>query len=171
MYLPIEEPAQKISPAIVSIWRITNSIGHGILLVIFAALLYADHFFDWRFWIGWIIWGAAILTVASAAYSILIEPAFLQRTWRYEVDKDYIQLKHGYFEVVYTIIPLTKVEYVTTHQGPFLRKHGLYSLRIGTVTSSHQIPAIPKEKALALRAQIAFDAKLKDSDEEMAVME
>jgi len=164
MYPHINEPTQRISPKATTMWKITNSIGHGVTLLILAILLYVDHTFSWIGWIGWILYVLTGLIFISAIYSIWIEPAILQRTWRYEVDDEHVQLKHGAFTQTNTLIPMTKVEYVTTNQGPFLRKFGLYDIIIGTVTSSHNIPALPADEALALRAKIAHLAKIKELD-------
>lgn len=166
MYINVEEPTQRISPYAVKVWRITNTIGHGVTLVVLGGLLAASLYFDWKVWIGWILYALLGLTVISAIYSILFEPYYLQKTWRYEIDETYIQLKHGSITQKHKLIPMSKVEFVMTNQGPFLRKYGLCNLEIGTVTSSHQIPAISKEEAVRLRAQIAELANIKDTDEE-----
>ncbi|MGI2328291.1 PH domain-containing protein [Planococcus sp. YIM B11945] len=167
MYIQIDEPKQKISPDAIRVWRMVNAIMEITAFMVISGLLFAGYAFDWKSWIVWIFWALLVLNVCSAIYSIGIEPVFIQKTWRYEIDEDHIQLQHGRFEKHHTLIPMAKVEYVSTNQGPFLRKYGLYDLTIGTVTSSHKIPAIPKEEALALRAKIGFLAKIKDSDEEM----
>jgi uncharacterized protein len=170
MYINIKEPSQKISPNAVRIWRMTNSIIEIAVLLVIGGLLFIGYHFDWKEWVLWILWALIGLNIFSAIYSIWIEPSITQKTWRYEIDEEYIQLKHGRFQKHHTLIPMAKVEYVSTNQGPFLRKYGLYDLTIGTVTSSHKIPAIPKEEASALRAKIGFLAKLKDSDEEMGAV-
>ncbi|TWT13216.1 PH domain-containing protein [Planomicrobium sp. CPCC 101079] len=167
MYINIEEPTKKISPDAIRIWRMTNAIIEGIVLLVIGGLLFSGYYFDWKEWIVWIFWGLLSLSIFATVYSVWFEPAITQRTWRYEIDEDYIQLKYGRFEKHHKLIPMAKVEYVSTNQGPFLRKYDLYDLTIGTVTSSHKIPAIPREEAIALRAKIGFLAKLKDSDEEM----
>ena len=160
----LNEPERKISPKIIPIWRVTNTIGHGAFLLGFSALLAASHYWDWYNWINITLYVLIGITVLSAIFSIFIEPVFVQRTWRYDVDENFIQLKHGRCNVEHKIIPMAKIEYVTTDQGPFLRKAGLYSLKIGTTASSHTIPAIPQEEALALRAQIASYANVKEDD-------
>lgn len=169
MYINIEEPTRRISPNAVRVWRLSNFIMEAAMFLVICALLFASNHFGWWQWVTWILWGAIGISLLSSFYSVWFEPAWLQKTWRYEIDEEYIQLQHGRFNTHHTLIPMAKVEYVTTNQGPFLRKYDLYDLTIGTVTSSHKIPAIPKEQALALRAQIGVLAKIKDSDEEMDV--
>lgn len=160
----LKEPKRQISKKIIGIWRTTNAIGHGAFLLGFGALLTASYMWDWYNWVNIILYILIGITVLSAAFSIGIEPVFVQRTWRYDVDENFIQLKHGRWNVEHKIIPMAKIEYVTTDQGPFLRRAGLYSLNIGTTASSHTIPAIPEEEALQLRAQIASYANVKEDD-------
>jgi len=74
-------------------------------------------------------------------------------------------LKHGALKKVHQIVPMAKVQSVTTNQGPLLRKYGLYSVSIGTMGSSHTIPALPEEVALELRNQIASYARINEVDE------
>ncbi|TDL31075.1 hypothetical protein E2R51_14865 [Jeotgalibacillus sp. S-D1] len=166
MYLQIPEPSRPISAKIVDIWRWTNTIGHSVTLLILGVLLYFDHHNNWVSWIDNVLYILIGLFIISAVYSIFIEPSILQKSWRYEISEEFVQLKHGRFNQYHTLIPMTKVEYVTTDQGPFLRKHELFNLKIGTTTSSHNIPALPKEEALMLRSQIARYAKVKDTDPE-----
>lgn len=168
MYLNIPEPSRPISAKIISIWRWTNTIGHAVTLIILGALLYFDAAYNWVSWIDNVLYILIGLMVISSVFSILIEPSFVQKSWRYEINEEFVQLKHGRFNQQHTLIPMTKVEYVTTDQGPFLRKHNLYNLKIGTTTSSHNIPALPKEEAIQLRSQIAMFAKVKDIEGEEA---
>ncbi|MGD7044909.1 PH domain-containing protein [Jeotgalibacillus proteolyticus] len=166
MYLHITEPSRKISSKIVGIWQMTNTIGHTAVLIILGAFLYFSSVYQWAGWIDTALYILVGLMVISAVFSIFIEPSFLQKSWRYEIDEEFVQLKHGRFNQYHTLIPMEKVEYVTTDQGPFLRRHDLYNVKIGTTTSSHTIPAIYKDEALALRSQIAVFAKVKDTDSE-----
>jgi membrane protein YdbS with pleckstrin-like domain len=164
MYRDIEEPEHRISTSAVKVWRLSNTIGHGIAFFIIAVLLGLDHLFEWWNWIDWVLYGLTVIAFLSAIYSIFIEPALLQRTWRYGVDEEYVQLKHGVLTRVHVLVPMTKVEYVKTNQGPLMRKFGMYNVEIGTMASSHSIPAVSEKEALALRAQIAQLAKIKDGE-------
>ncbi|MFP5115324.1 PH domain-containing protein [Bacillaceae bacterium C204] len=162
MYIPIEEPTDKISIDAVKMWRISNSMGHGIAFLIIAVLIVCTEKFDWYGWIGIVLYILGGIGVLSALFSILIEPVYLQRTWRYKIDQKFVQLKHGKWQVQHTLIPMEKVEYVRTEQGPIMRRYDLYKIEIGTTTSSHVIPAIPAEAAKHLKAEIATYAKIQD---------
>ncbi|MEH7308984.1 PH domain-containing protein [Neobacillus drentensis] len=164
MYIQIEEPTEKISTDAVKMWRISNSIGHGIAFFIIAVLIICTEKFDWFGWIAIVLYILGGIGFLSAIFSIVIEPVYLQLTWRYRIDQQFVQLKHGKWQVQHTLIPMEKVEYVRTEQGPIMRRYALYNIEIGTTTSSHVIPAIPAETAQHLKAEIASFAKIQDTD-------
>jgi uncharacterized protein len=164
MYLNIEEPTEKISIDAVKVWRITNTLGHLLALIIIAILVVCSSMFGWFEWINIVLYILGGLAILSAVFSIVIEPIYLQRTWRYQIDQQFVQLKHGKWQVKHTLIPMEKVEYVRSEQGPLMRMFNLYKIEIGTTTSNHVIPGIPSEEAKLLKAQIATYAKIQDSD-------
>ncbi|OCA84770.1 PH domain-containing protein [Pradoshia sp. D12] len=165
MYLQIQEPTQRISKDSILVWRLSKTLGHGATILVAGVLWYLSEMYEWKTWITYTLIVLIGLTVLSAIYEILFEPYYKYKTWRYEIDEEYVQLKRGHFIVEHIVIPMAKVEYVSTHQGPFLRKYQLYDVEIGTTTTNHTIPAIPAEQAIALREQIAIFAKVKDRDE------
>ncbi|CAG9606988.1 PH domain-containing protein [Pseudoneobacillus rhizosphaerae] len=164
MYLNIEEPTERISTDAVKVWRISNSLGHLLALIIIAILGFFSNMFGWFDWINIVLYIIGGLAILSAVFSIVIEPIYLQRTWRYQIDQQFVQLKHGKWQVKHTLIPMEKVEYVRSEQGPLMRMFNLYKIEIGTTTSNHVIPGIPSEEAKLLKAQIATYAKIQDSD-------
>ncbi len=164
MYITMNEPREKIADQAVQVWRISNTIGHGIALIVLGILLYSSEHFNWYSWIQIALFVLIGLIGLSSIFSIFIEPVFLQKTWRYEIDEEFIQMKNGRWNESHTLIPMEKVEFVRTEQGPIMRKYGLYNLIIGTTTSSHTIPAIPEKQAKLLKVKIAQLAKVKESD-------
>src|SRR5690625_5811113 len=80
-------------------------------------------------------------------YELTIRPILLQKTWRYDIDENYIQLKYGFINKHSLIIPMSRVEYVNTNQGPILRYYNLSVLTIGTITSANQISPISVAEA------------------------
>lgn len=161
----IKEPQKQISPNAVKVWRISNLISNSIFLVILAGILFLQIYFDWYKWIGLALTIIIILVFLNALFEIFIVPIFQQRTWRYEIDEQHIQIKHGLFRKYHLIVPMTKVEYVNTNQGPLLRRYRLSSITIGTIASSHEIPSIPENEATALRTKIARLAEINETDE------
>jgi len=163
MYIEIEEPNQRISSDAVKVWRISHSLTFLVELLVIAILFFCTNIFGWYNWIETILSILFGLAFLSAIYNITIQPVFLQRTWRYQVDEQFVQLKHGKWTEEHTLIPMEKVEYVKTEQGPVMRRYGLYTIEVGTTTSSHKIPAIPEDIAKQLKSQIATYAKIQDT--------
>ncbi|WP_110114285.1 PH domain-containing protein [Bacillus sp. CGMCC 1.16541] len=158
-------PTKLLSKDAVKVWMISETIMNGIWFVLLAVLLYLDNRFSWYDWIGWVLIGVTILSVIISIWSIFIRPVLLYKTWRYEVDEEFLRLKSGVIQEKHELIPMTKVQAVSTKQGPLLRKYKLCSISVSTVATSHGIPALPEEVAIELRNQIAQFAKVKEIDE------
>ncbi|KAA8785377.1 membrane protein YdbS with pleckstrin-like domain [Paenibacillus sp. 4624] len=158
-------PQQKLSPHAISLWRVSAILYNVIGFVVLAALLILDSVYDWRPWIGWILWGVTVISAGYAVWDIFLQPVWLYRYWFYGVNAEFVQLKHGALNKVHQVIPMAKVQSVSTNQGPLMRKYGLYSVSIGTMGSSHHIPALPEDVAFALRNQIADYARINEVDE------
>lgn len=165
MYSEIPAPEGRLSKDSVKVWRITETISHLIGFGILGVLFYLDHLFSWKVWIGWILIGLLVIAVVSAIWSIFIQPFLLYKNWRYAADEEFLQLKSGAFNEEHQLVPMTKIQAVSTNQGPFLRKYGLYSISIETLGSTHGIPALPKDVAIDLRDRIAHFAKIKEVEE------
>ena len=161
----IQPPEGRISEKAVKVWRLANLITETIILLVIAALLAAGTFYDWWHWLVITFWIIGGISVASAVYSILIEPALKQRYWRYGTDEEFVKLRSGIWEVSEQTIPMTKVQVVNLKQGPLLRRYGLYSLEIETMGSSHSIPALPEDEARELRNRIAHLAKIREEED------
>lgn len=161
MYSQISVPQQRLSKDAVKVWIISETIANIIGLIIIGVLFYLDYLFAWKEWIGWILIGITIISVLSIVWS-LISPFLLYKSWRYDVNEEFLQLKSGVLNEKHQLVPMTKIQSVATKQGPLLRKYGLYSVSIETMASSHTIPALPKEVAVELRNQIAHYAKVKE---------
>ena len=165
MYSQIPTPEGRLSKNAVKVWMMAETISHFVVLIVLAILLYLDNLFSWKEWIGWILIVITGLTILSAIWSIFIKPFLLYKNWRYHADVEFLQLKSGAFNEEHQLVPMTKIQAVSTNQGPFLRKYGLYSLSVETMGSSHEIPALPEDVAIDLRNRIAHFAKIKEVEE------
>lgn len=164
MHNQIEEPTEKISEKAILVWRTMNSFILAGAFIILIVLLIAHTYFSWYDWIAYVLWGLISLSLLDIIWSIYLEPYLLQKYWRYQVDENFVQLKHGRWKLVHIVIPMTKIQYVGLKQGPLLRKYNLHTLSIGTMASTHEIPAIPEDTARAIRDQIADLANINDEE-------
>lgn len=169
MIKSIQEPHTQISKKAINVWRISDLIKNLIGLMILGGILFCHYYFDWVSWIAIIIYILLGIVLLILIYELTIHPILLHKTWRYDISDDYIQIKHGFINKFSMIIPMSRVEYVNTNQGPILRRYNLSILTIGTITSDAEIPAIPVDEAHKLRELIIHLANLEHIvDEETA---
>ncbi|MBO1910296.1 PH domain-containing protein [Sporosarcina sp. 6E9] len=165
MYTPIEEPSKRLSKEIIPSMRWGALISVAVEFVIAGILYGVSIYFAWPDWVNWILLFVAVVIVAGAIWSIGLRPFFVFKNTRYEVSEEFLQLKSGAFHEVYELVPMTKIQAVSTHQGPILRRFNLYSIAIETMGSSHAIAGLPKQVAIDVRNQIAHLAKIREVDE------
>ncbi|MGR9050706.1 PH domain-containing protein [Halobacillus faecis] len=157
----MDGPKQRLSKDSVKVWIISETIGNLIGFVILATLFVADQYYSWYDWIEWVLIALTVLSVGSTIWAFY-RASLLYKHWRYDVNEEYLQLKSGALHEQHHIIPMTKIQSVSTHQGPLLKRYNLYSVKINTVGSDHEIPALPKSKAFELRDSIAVYAKVEE---------
>ena len=158
------EPNQKISGHALQVWRLSGVIQETASIIIVLGLLVASYLHNWYTWIQVILWIIIIVTPLSMIWTIWLDPKLKLKYWRYRIDEHYVQLKFGWFNKHLVVIPMTKVQYVEAEQGPLLRRYGLYSLTVGTIGSTHKIPALSEEEAFKLRAYISHHANLEEEE-------
>lgn len=161
----LQEPQNRLSRYAVKIWIIHEAVGSLIAFLVLGALFYLDARFSWVFWVGWILFGTAVLAAVFTLWSLLLQPFILYSRWRYAVSEQFLHLKYGAFTETDELIPMTKIQSVATKQGPLQRRYGVCSVTVKTMGSSHTIPVLEQDVARALRNQIARYAKLKEVDE------
>lgn len=161
MYSEINKPEQRLSKDAVKVWMISDTISNVIGFIVLAVLFYLDARFAWKEWIGWILILLTVFAVIGAIWSY-IKPLLLYKNWRYAVSEEFLQIKSGALNEEHHLVPMTKIQSVATRQGPLLRRYKLRSVSIDTMGSSHIIPALSEEVAIALRNQIAHYAKIRE---------
>lgn len=164
MYSSIQAPQQRLSKDSIKVSLIGETIGSFFWFTILGVLFYLDFRFSWREWIGWILMSMMIFSVAGTAWSF-IHPFLVYRNFRYDVNEEFLQIKMGAINEEHRLIPMTKIQSVSTKQGPLLRKYGLAQVSIETFSSSHTIPVLTHDHSIELRNQIAHFAKIKEVEE------
>ena len=157
-------PNNRLSKHIINVLIISEVISTIIGAVVIGVLFYLDDFFNWPYWIRT---GLIIVTMIWIAFRIwaFVRPFFLYKNWRYDVDEEFLQMKSGAINEVHELVPMTKIQAVSTTQGPILRRYGLYTISVETMGTSHKIPGLPKDVAINLRNQIAVFAKIKEVEQ------
>lgn len=155
----------KIAPTYRKVLLLSSILTLAVEIAILGALIALSIYFNWFQWITIVCYVLLVIAVVYSFLELAFFSKFTVQNWRYHVDKEYIRLKKGKLFLSYQVIPMSKVQFVETTQGPLLRKYQLYQLAIGTMGSEHTIPGLPEEVALALREEISQYAKVKEVEE------
>ncbi len=155
------EPKKRISANALKVWRISETIKVIISWVISAGIIFLISFFHWP---SWIIAVIVLLEAVCSYLFIFPEPYIKWKIWRYDVREEEIELQHGLFVKVRTLIPMVRVQHVDTVQGPIMKKYKLASVVVHTAATLHEIPALEEEEAEELRLYISKMARVADED-------
>ncbi|WP_407269959.1 PH domain-containing protein [Radiobacillus sp. PE A8.2] len=156
--------ANQLAPSFPTIRRISETISNIVGFVVIGVLFWLYYFFAWPIWVFWLLIGLIVLSVIGVIWSI-IEPVLLYRSWSYQYDDEYLQLSYGILTKEWVTIPMTKIQSVSTSQGPIMKRYDTRSIKVETMGSAHVIPALEENLALQLRGILAEYAKLKEVDE------
>ncbi|ANU25506.1 PH domain-containing protein [Planococcus versutus] len=157
-------PRHSLSPNAVKYWRMDELISNLIAFIVIGVLFYLDWRFNWYEWIFWVLVAITAFFLLGIIWSI-ISPPLTFKSWRYDLDKEFLYLQFGIWNRTQQLVPMTKIQAVSLTQGPLMRKFDLASLSVETMGSSHSIPALPKEVATELREQIGHFAKIKEVEQ------
>ncbi|MDR2163681.1 MAG: PH domain-containing protein [Clostridiales Family XIII bacterium] len=155
-------PSEHLDKRIKSVWRVNSLIGTFILalivtVVIFLLVRLAGLHLNW-------LPAPIIVFLVWRILSFAVFPRIRYARWRYELLQEEIDIMKGLLFVTRTIIPMIRVQYTDTSQGPVLRAFGLSSVTIYTAGGSEDIPGLTPEDADALRDRIIALAKAAKED-------
>lgn len=154
-------PFHKLTPRAIRVWQWSNSVRSLFLFILpiaYAVVFGLDGFHLW------IVLSVTILAIAIALLSIFWIPHLSWKNWRYAIDENEIELKHGVIFKTRTLIPLSRVQHVDTRQGPLLGWYDLASVTVSTAATTHEIPALDEMLADRVRHQISTYARLAEDD-------
>ena len=142
-----------LDPRVIRLWRLTRSIGFGILLLaagIFGVAMGATAMEPMWGWIG----GAWLVFAALAAWLAWWRPARLYRSWGWRLDSRVLEIRRGLLFRVVQLLPLSRLQHVDLHRGPLERYFGLATLLLhtaGTHAATIAIPGLAADEAVRLR--------------------
>lgn len=108
------------------------------------------------------IWDLLVLVVWAAllcwfAFGTIWWPRLQYQNWSYRTGGKVFELCHGVVWRTRVAIPISRLQHVDVHRGPFERRYGLASLELhtaGTRNASHTVPGLDASVADALRDQL-----------------
>jgi membrane protein YdbS with pleckstrin-like domain len=100
-----------------------------------------------------ILGGLAVLL----AYPAVIGPVRRYRSWGYKLDDEELQLRHGVWTHIETVVPLRRVQHLDVAQGPLERGFGVTRIVLhtaGTANSQVVLPGLSRATAEEIRDEI-----------------
>lgn len=157
----MKELTNRIEKDMLKVWYIHSYISLAVSLIIFFGYMILMFQFNWWRWPLYVI---GIFIVPLFIYDRFISPRFKYKTFRYELRGDELEIQSGVFTVTRVLIPMNRIQYVTTEQGPIMRNYSLTKLEISTAATKHSIVGITEDKAEELRRVIADLVKESEED-------
>lgn len=153
------EPQQRIDANALKVWRMTGAITSIFYWIIPSIYMYLDRSFGLISSVTWVLFALALLITTL---KIFVIPLIRWRRWRYEVTEHELDIQHGLLIIERTLVPMTRIQHVDTHQGPLLRYYKLSNVSVSTAAGGQIIPALSEEIADRVRDQIAELARVAD---------
>jgi membrane protein YdbS with pleckstrin-like domain len=147
------EPAERLDPRAITLWRITGSLNMLPLLVGAGVAGAALTRFGGVSLLFGILPVLAVLILAGVVVGMA--PGLRWRRWRYEIRPDEVDLQRGIFWISRTLVPLARLQHVDTRQGPLQRRFGLSTVVFYTAAGPNQIPELSTPVAAEVRNRIA----------------
>jgi membrane protein YdbS with pleckstrin-like domain len=108
----------------------------------------------------WAILAPVPILIAISWTLTVWAPVARYRRFCYQVNADEVYIQHGIFVTKQSVVPMSKIQYVHSYQGPLLKAYGLKTVTISTGATSHEIPCLHEEEAEQLRTQLAVFARV-----------
>lgn len=147
------EPAHRLDPRAIGLWRLTGVMQSVPILAggAFATYLLYGMAEAPVYLAALPVLGAAALAVLS----VFVLPPLLWRRWRYEIRPLEVDLQRGLIRVTRTLVPMVRVQHVDTKRGPLQRRLGLSTVVFYTAAGANEIPQLAQDTAAEVRDRIA----------------
>lgn len=140
-------PERRLARSARSLWRLEGALGGGFALMIGQ---YVGRQLDGL--LAQLAWAGPL---AGLIVAVTVVPELRWRRWRYAIRPEEIDIQHGTFAVVRTLVPMRRVQHVDSRLGVLERLFGLATVVFHTAAGKHEIPALEELEAAAVRDRIA----------------
>ncbi len=111
----------------------------------------------------WLAMPVALLAAVAVIAWAIGGPAVRYRRWRWELHEEEVDLVHGAWRVVRTIVPITRIQHVSVERTGWTDVFGLVRLHVHTAAGKTTIPGLERPRADELRDRIL--ARLRTPDD------
>jgi uncharacterized protein len=96
----------------------------------------------------------ALIPLGILVVAVTVAPTLRWRSWRWDVQPDAIEIRHGVLRIRHTVIPMVRVQHVDTTSEFLAQAFSLASVEIHTAAGSHKIPLLTDVDAEGVRRRI-----------------
>jgi uncharacterized protein len=148
------EPDQRLAPATKTIWRLELA---AMGLVAFVASLFIGralrhHDTGALHTLGtvlpWLVLALAVLAAAGV-------PALRFHRWRWRLDDDELDLRHGAVTDIRTIVPVARIQHVDVRRTFWGQLFGVAEVVVHTAAGTTEIPGLEEGEAARIRDRLA----------------
>jgi membrane protein YdbS with pleckstrin-like domain len=104
---------------------------------------------------------AVLVAVAVVAWALAVPPVRYAH-WRWELCEEELDLVHGAWRVVRTIVPITRIQHVSVERTGWTDVFGLVRLHVHTAAGKTTIPGLKRPVADELRDRILVRLRTPD---------
>jgi len=109
---------------------------------------------------GWLV--PALAVVGATFVYVIAVPIVRYRRWRWELHEEDLDLLHGAWRVIRTIVPITRIQHVSVERTGWTDAFGLVRLHVHTAAGKTTIPGLERTQADELRDRILAQLRTPD---------
>jgi membrane protein YdbS with pleckstrin-like domain len=145
---PRPEPDGRLAPAARALWTIEALLWGGPITV--AAFAIGSALDDGTLGtvLPWLVLVAALIAIA-------VVPTLRWRRWRWRLDDDELDLRHGALTEIRTIVPVARIQHVDVRRSFTAQIVGVAAVVVHTAAGTNEIPALPDGEAALVRDRLA----------------
>jgi len=146
-------PRYRMDKKGMTVERIGSSITISIFLIILIVMFVIFELL-WTDVSKWFLTIPIAIIFFISIYGLIIQPYYMYRNFRYEINDDEINIKSGIFMIKETTIPMGRIQNVDLYEGFIMRKYNLANITLSTAGGNEMIQYLNKDKANKIKYAI-----------------
>jgi uncharacterized protein len=140
-----ELPPRRLARSALWVWRLQQALAWGLAAVAVAVIAPELD----------LPGSLALIPLAGLVVAVTVAPTLRWRSWRWDVQPEAIEIRHGVLRIRHTVVPMVRVQHVDTTSGLLAQAFSLASVEIHTAADSHTIPLLTDIDAEGVRRRIS----------------